>query len=56
MTRPLRRYEGPPGDEHEYWLPRDRDALDAAWDAWYAEHSEQEIERAPDDTPVDLPF
>lgn len=32
------RYQGPPGDLTEYWLPRDRDALDRAWDRYYAEH------------------
>lgn len=36
----MRRYAGPPGDDREYWLPRDRDALDTAWDRYYAEHNE----------------
>lgn len=32
----MKRYTGPPGDDRVYWLPRDRDDLDAAWDAYYA--------------------
>lgn len=41
----LTRYIGPPGDDREYWLPRDRDALDAAWDRYYAEHPERDPSR-----------
>lgn len=36
----LKRYYGPPGDKHEYWLPRDVYALDVAWDYYYREHGE----------------
>ena len=38
----MRRYQGPPGDDREYLLPRDRDALDAAWDRYYAEHPDRD--------------
>lgn len=28
------RYNGPPGDTRDYWLPMDLDAWDAAWKAY----------------------
>jgi hypothetical protein len=52
-SRPLRLYSGPPGDEREYWLPRDEAAWYAAWDAYRAEHplpanADADAEPAPD--------
>lgn len=40
-----KRYSGPPGDDATYWLPRDRDELDAAWDAYFREHPDRDPSR-----------
>lgn len=50
MARPLRLYSGPPGDDTEYWLPRDETAWYAAWDAYRAEHP---LPAEPEPAPVD---
>jgi len=50
-------YSGPPGDEREYWLPDDRDDLDAAWDAYYAaKRGEETAYYDADIVPSDVVF
>lgn len=55
-----RRYPGPPGDDETYWLPRDRDALDAAWDRYYDQHPQtpptDTIPEPKDNAWDDIPF
>lgn len=50
------RYVGPPGDDRIYYLPRDRDDLDVAFDRYYSEHPEHDPSKQhPDTSPPERP-